>query len=180
MPGRHRKPPTPGRHRKPPGPSRWVAPTLVVVALLGAGGVGARAALSGGGSESPAAPTAARPVLPASAASATATVSPTSSPPPAAVASSAPASTPAPGPRPAAHPAALAVTVTGRISWVEVTRPSGHVLVSGIIRHGRHLAFRHGPLHVVIGDAGAVRLVRHGHAHAPAGRPGQVLRFTVR
>jgi len=64
------------------------------------------------------------------------------------------------------------------VSWIEVRRPTGRVLVSGIVRHGRHLTYAHGPLDVVIGNAGAVRLTRNGHTN-PAGKPGEVLRFQV-
>jgi hypothetical protein len=171
MSGRHRKPRShaAGRHRRPPGPARFLAPGLVAVALLGAGGVGAHAALSGSSSD------ATMPlVLPASAspsAGAVPTVSPTStsSPTPGATAS----------PQPPHRPSyALKMVITGSVSWIEVKRPSGHVLVSGMVRHGRHLTYRHGPLHVVIGNAGAVQLSRHGRT-ARAGKLGQVLRFSV-
>ena len=74
----------------------------------------------------------------------------------------------------------FAITVTGRASWVEVIGPRGHVLVAAILRHGRTLTYRQRPLVVTIGDAGAVRLVLHHHAHAPAGKRGAVLRFTYR
>jgi hypothetical protein len=60
------------------------------------------------------------------------------------------------------------------VSWVEVTRPGGKVLYSGLLRHGREVVVRRGPASAVIGDAGAVRLSRHGHVTNPAGRPGEV------
>jgi len=74
----------------------------------------------------------------------------------------------------------FAITVTGRASWVEVIGPRGRVLVAAIVRHGRTLTYRQRPLAVTIGDAGAVRLVLHHHAHSPAGKRGAVLRFTYR
>jgi hypothetical protein len=33
---------------------------------------------------------------------------------------------------------------------------------------------------VTVGNAGAVRAFRHGHGDGRLGRPGQVVRFTVR
>jgi hypothetical protein len=71
------------------------------------------------------------------------------------------------------------MAITGSVSWIEVKRPSGRVLVSGMVRHGHRLTYRHGPLDVVIGNAGAVQLTKHGHT-ARAGRPGQVVRFTLK
>ena len=73
------------------------------------------------------------------------------------------------------------MTVTGRVSWVSVAEPRGRILFQSLMRHGRSVRFpQRRPLSVVIGDAGAVRLVLRHHAHSPAGRRGQVLRFTVR
>lgn len=169
MSGRHRKPQTrvPGRHRKPPGPSRYLAPGLVAVALLGAGGVGAHAAFSNSSSD---ANVAVPPPV-------TEIVSPTPTPTPAA-SSAAPSATP----KPVAHhqqpPAALRLAITGSVSWVDVRRPNGHVLVSGLLRHGRHLTYRHGPLVVVIGNAAAVQVTRHGSTHR-AGGPGEVVTLRV-
>ena len=74
----------------------------------------------------------------------------------------------------------FAITVTGRVSWVQVVGPHNHVLIAAIVRHGRTLTFKQRPLAVTLGDAGAVRLVLHHHAHAPAGKRGAVLRFTYR
>ena len=70
--------------------------------------------------------------------------------------------------------------MTGRVSWVQVIGPHGRVLTAAIVRHGRTLTYRQRPLIVTLGDAGAVRLVLHHHAHAPAGKRGAVLRFTYR
>ena len=70
--------------------------------------------------------------------------------------------------------------MTGRVSWVQVIGPHGHVLIAAIVRHGRTLTYRQRPLVVTLGDAGAVRLTLHHHVKAPAGKRGAVLRFTVR
>ena len=169
MSGQHRKPRsrTPGRHRRPPGPAHWLAPGLVAVALLGAGGVGAHAAFTSSGSSAPTG-------MPRSYQD-TGSPAPSSSPVPTTVPSASPsAAVPAPH-RPAA---ALRLSITGSVSWIEVRRPNGHVLASGMVRHGRHLTYRHGPLLVVIGNAGAVQITRHGATHR-AGRPGEVVQLTV-
>lgn len=167
MAGRHRRVRSgaPPRHRKPPRRGHVAVPSLAAAAILGIGGVGASAALSSGGGHSAARPTLPRPVVTAS-----------SQPP--APAASRPATPPAPAARPLPD---FAIRVTGRACWVEVTGPRGHVLIAAIVRHGRTVSFGARPLAVTLGDAGAVRLVLHHHAqaHAP-GRPGQVLRFTVR
>jgi hypothetical protein len=179
MAGRHRKPPSRhhrGRHRQPPSSGRWIAPTLATLAVLAAGGVSAYSALNGGGGSAPdhfavsSSPT---------------TLATTIRPVTAGPATSAPSV--APTPKAASHPtpargksAALRLVVTGRVSWVEVIRPTGHVVFSGLLRHGHALTYRHGPVHVVVGDAGAVRLDRNGHRRAPLGKAGQVVRFTVR
>jgi len=70
------------------------------------------------------------------------------------------------------------MVITGSVSWIEVKRPSGRILVSGLVRHGHRLTYDHGPLNVVIGNAGAVQLSRHGRT-ARAGKLGEVVRFTV-
>lgn len=74
----------------------------------------------------------------------------------------------------------FAITVTGRLCWIQVVGPRGHVLIAAIVRHGRTLTYKQRPLAVTLGDAGAVRLVLHHHVHARAGKRGQVLRFTYR
>jgi hypothetical protein len=76
--------------------------------------------------------------------------------------------------------ARLLITTTGRVAWVSVTVLGRRTLFAGMLRHGRTLRYSGHPLDVVIGDAGAVRLVVRGHVSAPAGSSGQVLRFTVR
>jgi hypothetical protein len=73
---------------------------------------------------------------------------------------------------------ALKLAVSGSVSWIEVRRPGGKVLVSGLVRHGHHLTYRHGPLSVVIGNAAAVLVTRHGHT-SRAGRPGEVVTLHV-
>lgn len=171
MAGRHRKQrvSTPARHRKPPRRGHIVVPTLAAAAILGVGGVGASAALSGGGGDHNSAGRAPIPV---------ATSAPSSAPTVGVTPSATPAVTPATS-RTVTVPD-FAITVTGRLSWVQVIGPHGHVLVAAIVRHGRTLTYRQRPLAVTIGDAGAVRLVLHHHAHAPAGKRGAVLRFTYR
>ncbi|MDQ1696703.1 MAG: hypothetical protein QOJ03_2056 [Frankiaceae bacterium] len=170
MSGRHRKPPAKrgqGRHRTPPGHGHWVAPALVAVMVLGAGGVGAHAAFTGHPGGDP----------PGSVALTAPTTAPAS--PPGAVTPAPPTATPPAG-HPSGRPAPLlAITVTGGVSWIQVAAPHGRLLFSGLLRHGRRLVYRHGTLHVVIGNAGAVRLDRHGRQTAPAGRAGQVLRFVA-
>lgn len=69
--------------------------------------------------------------------------------------------------------------ITGSVSWIEVKRPSGQVLVSGLVRHGHHLTYGHGPLDVVIGNAGAVQLSRQGHHPHRAGKLGEVVTLHV-
>ena len=140
-----------------------VLPTLAAAAILGAGGVGASAAFSGGGDHPSVAPPTPSVVV--------------TTPAPAPTASAVPAIVPSATAKPTPD---FAITVTGRASWVEVIGPRGHVLVAAIVRHGRTLTYRQRPLAVTIGDAGAVRLVLHHHAHSPAGKRGAVLRFTYR
>jgi hypothetical protein len=174
MSGRHRRPPSrggQGRHRQPPPTAHWVAPALVAVTVLGAGGVGAHAAL--GGRSSVGAP---RPTIVITPPSAATPLPAASTPLPSPQAVSPTASRQPTAGRPAP---ALALTVVGRVSWVEVTRAHGRVVFSGLLRHGGHLAYRRGPLHLVIGNAGAVRLVRRGLVTEPAGRPRQVVRVSV-
>jgi hypothetical protein len=180
MAGRHRKPSSRhhrGRHRQPPPPTRWIAPTLATVAVLAAGGVSAYSALTGGGDDS-GPPAAASPAAPASTTPASAEptpmVSPSAVPTPSGTGTAAHRTTHS---RPAP---ALRLATVGGVSWVEVSRPGGHVAFSGLLRHGHVLTYRQGPLLVTVGNAGAVKAVRHGHADGRLGRPGQVVRFTVR
>jgi hypothetical protein len=169
MSGRHRKSATrrgSGRHRRAPAHAPWIAPALVSLLVLGAGGITAYAALTARTSDGPA-----RPAPIADAAGPTAPAPAPSLPTP--TAHRPPPTTRQPEP-------ALALTITGRVSWIEVTRTNGRALFSGLLRHGRRLVYPTGGLRLVIGNAGAVRLVRHGRVTAPAGRPGQVVRTFVR
>jgi hypothetical protein len=112
-------------------------------------------------------------VLPASAtpsAGAVPAVSPTPTPSPS------PSATSTPRPRQPSY--ALRLAITGSVSWVEVRRPGGKVLVSALVRHGRLLTYRHGPLSVVIGNAAAVRVTQGGTTRK-AGRPGEVVTLRV-
>ena len=144
-------------------------PSLAVAAVLGIGGVSAGAVLLGGNSHQPGASVPR--VVPTLAAS-----SPTPSAAP---------STSATPLAPAARPSAatlpdFALSVVGRVSWVSVVGPHGHVLYAGLLRHGRTLTYEQRPLTVTLGDAGAVRVIAHHKVRAHAGRRGQVLRFTYR
>jgi len=183
--GRHRRPrPGPGRHRRRSQPGRWAAPVLAALVVVGVGGVGAVNALLDHGSGDTASP---RPSTAVLGEQVTRTPVPSSSTPSTGTPSTGTTTTtPTPAPSAASRPPVkplpwLAVTVTGRRAWVSVAVPGGRTLAQGLLRHGRSVRFPHRrPLAVVIGDAGAVRLVLRHHAHAPAGRRGQVLRFTVR
>lgn len=185
MAGRHRKPPArrgSGRHRQPPPRRQAVMPALAAVVVLGAGGVGAAAAFGGDPAPAPmprVAASLAPPTGPAPAVTSPAAGSP------AADTATATAGTPSPDPphgtaaaARSSRPAALVIAVPGRVSWVQVLR-GPRVAFEGMLRHGHRLAYRHGPLAVTIGDAGAVRLVRDGHGHGRAGKPGEVLRLHV-
>ena len=141
----------------------------MAVALLGAGGVGTHAALSNSGSSAPTGMPKSYPD--------TGSLAPSASPVP----TTSPRPTPsATAPTHHAAAAALRLTITGSVSWIEVRRASGRVLVSGMVRHGHHLTYAHGPLDVVIGNAGAVQLSRDGHSPHRAGKLGEVVRFSVR
>jgi len=72
----------------------------------------------------------------------------------------------------------LKLAITGSVSVIEVRRPGGKVLVSGLVRHGHKLTYRHGPLSVVIGNAAAVRITRAGASHR-AGKAGEVVKLNV-
>jgi len=153
-----------GRHRIPPRRGHVVLPGLAVAAVLGVGGVSAGAVLGGGHPAARTAPVASpRPVGTSTSAVPVA---------PAPVASTATGAPVKPVPD-------FAVTVTGRVCWVQIVAPRGRVLYAGLLRHGRTLTYLQRPLQVTLGDAGAVRLVLHHHAK-PAGHRGQVLRFLYR
>jgi hypothetical protein len=182
--GRHRKPPYGhGRHRKQMQPGRWASPVLAGLIVLGISGVGAVTAITDHGSG---APTTGSAATSSSTAARTTYLSQAQKPTP---------TSPSPTPRRThatqptrartsatkpASPRRFELTVIGHVVWVSVTIPGRRTLFAGMLRHGRTLRYDAHPLDVVIGDAGAVRLVLQGHAHSPAGKSGEVLRLTVR
>jgi hypothetical protein len=165
MSGRHRRGAASrrGRHRKPPAHQPWAVPAVAAVLVLGGTGTGfgVTAALSSGSQHDVHLPTMTlreagfAPVRASGHSAAAARHDRTPS-------------------------AALVVRTMRSVSWVQVRRPSGRVLFSGTLTRGHVLRYAHGPLEVTIGNAGAVRLVRHGKVTARAGRPGEVLRLRVR
>jgi len=149
-----------------------VLPVLAVAAVLSLGGVGASAALSSGGAHPHPVPTA-TPAPGRTSPVATPFGGAPSTVGPSSITSTAPAEQ-------RTATADFAVTATRGIAWVQVIGPHGRVLYAGLLRRGHTLSYPQRPLTVTIGDAGAVRLVLHHHAHNPAGRRGAVLRLTVR
>lgn len=178
MAGRHRRVKGQGgRHRQPPGASRFVLPGLLAVAIVGAG-VTAEAAFTG--DSTPATqPLGRSPAATAPATAPTPTVTVPASGSPTAPAPSSPPSSPA-GQPVRSHPAALVLRIAGGVSWVEARGPSGHLYYSGILRNGHRLVLRRAGTGVVVGNAGAVRISRHGSAFHRLGRPGEVLVLRVR
>jgi len=75
-------------------------------------------------------------------------------------------------------PPALRIVDTHGPCYVEVTR-NGKLVTRTILRQGHQLAFRQHGLHVVLGNAGAVRLRINGHRAVRAGHSGQVRIFRV-
>lgn len=140
---------------------------LVGVIALGLGGVGAAAAFTGGGGAPTRAPVSLHTATPGATAPANA----------AATQSSAGATTTRRAV--SAGRIGFALTVTGRVSWVEIGVPGRRPVFQGLLRHGHTVRTQARPLRIVVGDAGAVRLVLHGRTHAPLGRPGEVLVFRV-
>ena len=170
MSGRHVKVAR-GRHRRATPANRLVTPALVAALALSAGGLSAQAAFTGTHhAVGTAAANLPRFVLQLPEATS-----------PAAPRPSGTATVHHGARRRAERTAAPAfvLTVIGRVSWVEVSRPNGQVIAGGLWRHGLHLVVRRGPLRVVIGNAAAVRVVRHGHP-VRRGRPGAVRRLAVR
>ena len=101
-------------------------------------------------------------------------------PPPTPTPAHSPAATPAPAARHArVRPAALTVTDVGSACYIQVTSAQGHLVVRKILQPGQHLTFRHHGLHVVLGNAGGVRISVDGHRAHLAGRRGQVRSFRV-
>jgi hypothetical protein len=171
MAGRHRRvrPVTGrGRHRNPPRRGHIVLPSLAVAAVLGIGGVSAGAVLGAGHGTSADVVPVGQPRVSVSASSAPSAPAQAAAPAPVASTASPVHVRPAPD---------FAVTVTGRVCWVQVVGPGGRTLYAGLLRHGRTLSFAQRPLQVTLGNAGAVRLVLHHRAHAHAGKQGQVLQF---
>lgn len=163
---------------------------MTVVALLAVGGVGLGHAFANDGphvasADVPAVTTPVPPVL-------ATTTPPTASASPAAP--SAPATPTVPpitatrSASPAAHhpphrrtaPAGLTVTDLGPACYLEVKTATGHLLIRRILRGHQHVTFSQHGLHVVLGNAGAVRIAVDGHPAHRAGRVGQVRRFKVR
>jgi hypothetical protein len=70
-------------------------------------------------------------------------------------------------------PPALRIVDVHGPCYVEVSR-RGKLVTRTIIRQGRQLTFRQHGLHVVLGNAGAVRLHINGHPAVRGGRTGQV------
>jgi hypothetical protein len=188
--GRHRKtlrspPRHVGRHRKPPSRRLTVLPTVTVVALLAVGGVGLGPAFANdaphvAAAVVPLAPSAPPPVIASSPPSPVAVPSSPSPPP---------SPTPKPKPsRPPAHhtrhhriaPAALTVTDLGPACYLEVKTASGHLLTRRILHGHERVTFRQHRLHVVLGNAGAVRIAIDGHPGHRAGQVGQVRVFKIR
>jgi hypothetical protein len=63
--------------------------------------------------------------------------------------------------------------------YLQVTNHGGKLLVRRILHRGEHVAFRHHGLHVVLGNAGGVRISIDGQRPRLAGASGAVRRFPV-
>jgi len=74
----------------------------------------------------------------------------------------------------------IRLTVTAD-SWVKATGTNGSPLFQGLLGDGDHKVFRHGEgIRLVLGNAGAVRLVVNGYDIGSPGGAGEVLRATYR
>jgi Domain of unknown function (DUF4115) len=184
--GRHRKVPSRhrhhGRHGKPPSASRAFIPAVTAVAVLAVGGTVIGQAQANGQSSH-------------GAISGLAGIGVISSPLPSPsvlavhqvrgalaghhVAVQHHAQIRHHAPRHRVAPAALRITDTGSACYVQVTRKNGRLLVRRILHGHQHLTFRRHGLHVVLGNAGGVRIAVNGHHAHRAGRSGQVRRFHV-
>jgi hypothetical protein len=82
---------------------------------------------------------------------------------------------------PRAHhiPPALQIVDVHGPCYVQVTR-HGKLLTRQIMRQGHRLTFKQHGLHVVLGNAGAVKLSINGHHAVRAGHAGQVRLLRVR
>ena len=167
----------PGRHRSEPAGRSYHWLRLVLAVAVAAGVGVAIALLTRGGGSSGGPDTLAQSAQPTASPAVSRTPSPTPTPTPTVRTSTA---APAKTTKPPAPPPVLALTITGGQSWVQVSQHGGPVLFQGTLQHGAHQVYSTGVFDLVLGDAGAVSLVVHGHTSAPAGRPGQVVRMTVR
>jgi cytoskeletal protein RodZ len=74
----------------------------------------------------------------------------------------------------------IRLTVTAD-SWVKATGTNGSPLFQGLLGDGDHKVFRHSDgIRLVLGNAGAVRLVVNGYDIGSPGGSGEVLRTTYR
>ena len=171
MAGRHRntRQSNRGRHRKPPQRQRVIVPAVTSLAVFGAGGVAIAHAVS----DQPSRPTAgasvvhsnddklfpSAPILPTPSVLSLHVVR-------------------AHHAKPHHVPPALRIVDVHGPCYVEVTR-SGRLVKRMIMRQGHQLTFRQHGLHVVLGNAGAVRLRVNGHHAVRGGHIGQVRIFRV-
>jgi hypothetical protein len=163
---------------------------VTVVALLAVGGVGLghafanddphAASVGVSAVTTPAPPVLATPVSvpPASPAAPSAPASPTA--PPAKKPTRSTPTAPHHPPKRPAGPAALTVTDLGPACYLEVKTANGHLLIRRILHGHQRFTFRPHGLHVVLGNAGAVKIAIDGHPAHRAGRVGQVRVFKVR
>lgn len=150
-------------------------PTVAAVGVLGVGGVSAAAVFTGGSSGTDANPPVARP----QAVSSSVVHLPSSTAAPVPVTPTSAAPSPAVHRAVAVNPHLLSLTTVGRVSWIKVVGPHGHVLFMGMLRHGKTLRYTARPLSITLGDAGAVRVQHGATIYAHAGRNGQVKTFHV-
>lgn len=180
MAGRHRKTTRRGRHRKPPSPARIALPTGTGLAVIVAAVVVFTHTDANG---QPLPPLASLPSILLS------------EPPPSVLAFHTTKPVVAHqhhAVKPAHH------HVTPHLSWlrrhqstaalriqarsdcyVQVTNRGGKLLVQRILHRGDHVAFKHHGLHVVLGNAGGVRISIDGAKPRVAGTRGSVRRFPV-
>jgi uncharacterized protein DUF4115 len=176
--GKHRKDPRHrGRHRKPPSPARIALPTGTGVALA----VAAVVVFTHDDARGQPPP----PVSPASVVATAVqpsvlgfhTTRPQRAPKPRLHG----AAKPVVGHHPVRRhqsPAALRLRAIADC-YVQVTSHRGRLLVRRILHRHDHLSFRHHGLHVVLGNAGGVRISVDGDQASLAGASGQVRRFHI-
>lgn len=160
-----------GRHRKPPQRQRVIVPAVTTVAVFSVGGVAIAHAVSDDPSRGDAGVAVAHSnyVLP----TIRIVPQPSQAPRPSAVK---PHHVQA---KPHHVPPALRIVDVHGPCYVQVTR-NGKLLTRKIIRQGRQLSYAQHGLHVVLGNAGAVKLSVNGHKAVPGGHIGQVRVFRVR